>query len=296
MARKTNRSIIDNAINLISSGVGIHDTSIRTGVSKSVLRRAVKNSGIKTPYTIEKERIDNLGKDMVAMYQNGESENTVAKHFSVSRNVVRRQLIRFGVKPRTQGEAETLKWSKMSEEQRKLQTIAAHKATKGTPKREISKIRLANTRERIKYDHLIGPGEIKFVEQLVDRGIDHVHQKAVKFYNVDIAIGNIAVELTNDRGRYTCFNPKEIERAKNLLECGFKTLAVQFDTEDTLIKCTDDIVATVNEMSRLKSGCSQYWVISCRSQDYTITKNKLGQFSSEKSPIKIITKRSVIEL
>ena len=245
---------------------------------------------------IDRERIDNLGEQMITMYKNGESENAVAKHFNTSRNVIRRQLKRFNIVPRTKSQSESLKWSKFSEEQRHLQVINAHKAVKGVPSSFNAKIKVAETRERIKYDHLIGVGEFEFIEELRNRGIDHTHQKAIKFYNVDIAVGNIAVELTADMGRYTMFNPKEIKRAKNLLECGFHTLAVQFDTKETLIKCSDDVIATINEMSRLETSVSQYWVISCRRQDSTVTKDEFGKFTSVPSPIQFITKRSIIEL
>lgn len=296
MTAKTDSSTLDRVIDLVRRGTSTEDVVRITGVSRSVISRTIKNAGVKPAGSVEKERIDELGEQMVTMYQNGESENAVAKHFNISRNVIRRQLERFGIEPRTQSEAESLKWSKMTEEQRKLQTVGAHESVKGVPRSDIAKIHLAQARERIKYDYLIGPGETTFIEQLNNRGINHIHQKAVKFYNVDIAIGNVAVELTSDGNRYSSFNPKEIKRAKNLLECGFHTLAVQFDTEETLVACTDDIIDTVNEMSSLESFVSQYWVVSCRSQDYTIVKNDLGQFTSVKSPVKFITKRSVVEL
>ena len=296
MTAKTDLSIIDNIIELIRGGISTGEVSKITGVSASVIRRAIKNSTVETPESIDKKRIDDLGEQMVTMYQDGESENAIAKHFKLSRNVIRRQLVRFNIEPRTQSEAESLKWSKMSEEQRKLQTINAHEAVKGVPKSDATKIANAITRERIKYDYLIGPGEVELIHQLNKRGIDAIHQKAVKFYNIDVAVGSVAVELTLDRCRYTSFNPKEIKRAKNLLECGFHTLAVQFDTEDTLVHCTDDIIAAINEMCRLEPSVSQYWVISCRRQDCTVIKDKFGKFASIPSTIEFITKRSVIEL
>lgn len=296
MTRKTDASLIDNFIELVRCGMSTTDTCSVVGISTTVGRRAVKKFGIKTPESIERERIDKLGEQMVTMYQNGESENAVAKHFSISRNVVRRQLERFGVEPRTQSEAESLKWSKMTEEQRQRQVKAAHKVNKGIIRSDESKIKLAKARERIKYDFLIGPGETELVQLLNDRGIDCVHQKAIKFYNVDIAVGNIAVELTKDRTRYSAFNPKEIKRAKNLLECGFHTLAIQFDIEETLIHCADDIITTINEMSSLEPYVSEYWVISCTRQNSTVVKNELGQFTSVPTPVKYVTKRSVVQL
>lgn len=296
MTRKTDSSLINKSIQLVRDGFSVSTACKETGISISVLRRAIKQFEVKTPESIAKEKLDSISKDMISMYQNGESENSVAKHFNVSRNVVRRYIKEFEIKPRTQSEAEALKWSKMTEEQRNAQVKPAHDSVRGVKKTEAAKIALAKARERIKYNSLIGPGEIELVQLLNDRGIKNVHQKAIKFYNVDIAVGNIAVELTLDRSRYTSFNPKEIKRAKNLLECGYYTLAVQFDKESTLIACGDDIIAAIDEMSRLEPFTSEYWVVSCRSQDYTITKNNLGQFSREQSPVKFVTKRSVIQL
>jgi len=296
MARKTDSTLLNNAIELIRGGETVINTSKVTGISTSVLRRAVNEFGITTPEMIERERLDKLGEDMVTMYQNGESENAVAKHFSVSRNVVRRHLKRLGVEPRTQSQAEALKWSKMTEEQRRGQVEAAHKSSKGRPKTDAEKITIAKARESIKYDFLIGPGETKLSELLTNRGIDNTPQKAVKFYNVDIAVGSVAVELTMDRSRYTMFNPKEIKRAKNLLECGYHTLAIQFDSEETLIECADYIITTINEMSSLEPFTGEYWVIDCRTQDSTVVKNELGKFTSVPTTVQIVTKRSIIQL
>lgn len=295
MARKTDSSTLNYAIDLVRGGSSVSEAVKQSGVSASVIKRAIHKFGVKTPETLRKERLDNLAKDMITMYQSGESENAVAKHFGISRNVVRRYLNKFGVKPRTQSEAETLKWSKMTQEQRDAQVKSAHERSKGTPKTNETKISIAKARERIKYDFLIGFGETEFTELLKDRGINFVHQKAIHSYNVDFAIGNVAVELTADRGRYTRFNAKELNRAKDLLERGYQTLAVEFSDNETLIACSDYIISVIDEMRGLKSPVSEYWVVSCRSQDYTITKDEFGKFASVPSPVKYVTKRRAIK-
>lgn len=296
MARKINDGLIDNAIELISSGKTLKFAASEIGVHPETLSRKLKDRGFKIPKSIKPNIINIPIDEVVSMYQGGESENAIAKHFKTSRTVIRKRIIDVGISPRTQSEAEKLKWSKMTEEQRIKQTKNAHNAVRGSIQPDSVKIATAITREKIKHGCFIGIGEVEFSEILSHNKISFRHQKAIKFYNVDFAIGNIAVELTVDRTRYSSFNPREIKRAEDLLKCGYHVLAIQFTDVQTLINCSNDIIRFINEMQRLDASISEYWVISCRKQTSIVRKNNLGQFSSVPTPVKFITKRSIVQL
>lgn len=298
MSIKTRSILVDNAIELVKNGSTVHVAAAQVGVSPQSVYSKIRKLGIVCGNIRPTTKIKTLDlpiEHINSMYQNGESENAISKHFGCSRGAIRSRLTDAGIVPRTQGEAEKLKWSQMSEEVRAKQVKNAHIAVKGSTRSIAAGETLAQTRQRLKYDHLIGFGEVEFCKLLSDRGIDFVHQQAVQVYNVDFAIGNIAVELSADRGRYTMFNPKEIKRAKNLLESGYHVVAVEFDAVESLIKCSDDVISFINEAQSLEPFICEYWVIKCSRKDYTITKNNLGQFTSKPSPVEFLTKRSVIQ-
>jgi transposase len=297
MPRKTNVSLIDDAERLISQGLSLVDISKQIGVNAVIISRELKQRGVSIPSRRGRpERLNLPIEDIKTMYQRGKSENAIAKHFGVSRPVIRGRLLEVGVKPRTQSEAEKLKWSQMNQEARAKQVKNAHESNKGRTQNIEAGIAFAKTREKLKYNHLIGFGEVEFIEFLTQKGIDFIHQKAVYKYNLDFAIGNIAVELSADCCRYRRHNTKEIKRAENLLEFGYHVIGIFFDTVETLRACSDDLLTYINMIGRLKPTDREYWVVGCRMQDCTIVPNKFGQFTSIPSPKQFITKRTVVKL
>lgn len=297
MTRKIPDSLIDHAAELVRNGSTIAEAASNIGISYGCLLGKLKQIGVK-PVSRKRsspQKLDLPVEQVCSMYQDGKSENAIANHFGVSRNVIRKRITEAGISPRTQSEAEKLKWAQMGEQARANQVKHAHNAVRGMTKSESAKEAMALTRELVKYDHLIGIGEVEFSDLLNDRGIDHVHQKAIKFYNVDFAIGKVAVEFTADCGRYTAFNPKEIKRAKHLLECGYHVVAVEFDCIESMINCADYIISQIEIANSLDASISEYWVIRCRRKDYAISTNDLGQFTSKPAPVEFVTTRSVID-
>lgn len=296
MARKIDSSIIDDAARIVRDGNTIKFAAEQVGVSYPVLCSKLKNMGVKSCKRSGNNRIDIPVDEIKSMYESGESENAISKHLGISRAVIRKGIIRAGITPRTQSEAEKLKWSKMSNEARSNQVKYAHDACRGKPRSFSAKCALASARQKIKYDFLIGLGEIEFSELLSDRGFDFIAQKAVDTYNVDFAIGNIAVELTADMGRYRRNNIKENDRVKYLTKRGYSVLAIELDSVRTLVNCSDYIISTINEMRSLKPIDSQYRVIRCRLKDYTIVKDKLGKFSSIPSPEQFLASTHMVKI
>lgn len=297
MSRKINASLIGHAASLISSGILLKDAAKEIGIHTGTLSRKLKEIGFIVPHGRGGPKKINLPLDKIkTMYKNGHSENGISKHFGVDRGTIRKRLLNAGISPRTKGEAEKLKWIQMDEKSRKNQVKNAHNAIRGVPRSSKSKALLARTRQKLKYDHLIGFGEIEFRDFLSKHGINFIHQKAVKGYNLDFAIGNIAVELSADCGRYSMFNPKELRRAEKLLECGYHVVAVEFDSIESMLMCAKDILSYIDLASSLKSSSREYWVIRCRMKDHSIVKNKFGQFTRIEAPVNFFTKRTIVDL
>lgn len=300
MAKVIKESDIDNAIDLLSKGITLAAAGIVVGINPDTLSRKIRARGIAItdirPRPAGAQRLKLSHDEVRAMYESGISENATAKHFGVARAIIRRHLVEAGAHIRGQSEAETLKWAQMSDYERANQVRAAHTSTVGISPRYESLAKAAITREESPAERHIGPGEPEFASLLAGAGIPFRYQAAIDTYNIDFLVGTVAVELTTNACRYTESNADQKKRAENLLKRDIKTLAVVFDCLSTLINLADDIIAHAKEIDRLEAFGGEYWVIRCRSQDYTIVQNDLGQFSRIPAPIYFLQERKTIKL
>lgn len=287
MKRSINTININDAAEFYAKGVTLAATAIEFGVNPDALSKAFKAIGVdvqRTGRAVAHNRIELPIDEIITMYQSGRSENSIAKHFGVVRSVIRRVITEAGLEARTQSEAEKIKWAQMTLEQRANQVKSAHESTSGTPTTFEHRCKIALAREKLMADHHIGIGEPEFREYLVENQIHFLYQKAIDTYNVDFLIGNVAVELTTFGGRYRWYRTAQNERVKNLLKRGYKTLAVEFDSAETLINFADNIITYVNRISRCDTDTAKYWVVRCSRHDTTVIQNNLGQFTCVKVP------------
>ena len=300
MVAKIADAVIDDAEQLLRSGMLLKEAAAEVGVSRDALARHLRARGVDTTASKHRpasNRIDLPVEEVVAAYESGESENAVAKRFGVARAVIRRHLNQAGVHVRTQSEAETLKWSQMAPEQREQQYEAAHFAATGRrPSADELQAR-AVVRQKNPSECFIGVGESDFGQFLQSRHIRFEYQAPIEGYNIDFLIGRVAVEITSARCRYAPNNAREIKRAKHLLDsAGIRTLAVVFDNVKTLLHFGDDVLAEADRLDRAKSFGREYWVIRCRRQDYAIVKNERMQFARVPAPVQFLKRRKRIKL
>lgn len=299
MTRKLSAELVHDAKRLFMDGCTVAECATAIGVSPGVLGRRLREIGVDTSRNARKRPGPNaieLSTDSVcSMYEDGMSENAVAKHFGVSRSVIRRHLKDGGAHIRNQSESEALKWSQMTGKKRRDQVANAHKARTGSFDTYETRIARAKAREEMASEHHIGIGEPEFAQFLRDIGRPFTHQKAVDVHNIDFAIGSVAVELTASTKRYCLSNTSQNERAKKLAEFGYKTLAVAIDNAEALLACAEDVLAFVDELDCLEPVFSEYWVIRCRRKDYTIGTNERGQITSEPAPVHFVNERKTIQ-
>ena len=294
MARKISDKLILHAKRLIESGWMLKDAASEINVGPATLSRHLRNKGViikhVTPAGLNK--IDLPIHDIKTMYENGISENAIAKHYGVNRGTIRKHLLK-AVKLRTQSEAEKLKWAQMTDEQRANQVEAAHKACAGRV-RSLQELKTAAITNQNKFaDSRIGIGELEFCQFLLKRGVDFHYQYAIDTYNLDFLIGNVAVELTADRSR-TLKNGKHIKRVKHLIERNMNVVYIWMNHIDALMANADNIIADINSINWAKPIASQYRVIRCRRQDYAIIKNERNQFTRIDAPVQFIYKSSIV--
>lgn len=215
-------------------------------------------------------------KDAVRAYAAGESEQSIARRLGVARATLRKRLIAAGVSLRGRGDAMTVRMGRASPEERQRLVAAAHKARRGA-RDPLERLELrARSAERTV--HKQGPYERRLIELLADSRLPIIPQKAVGKYNLDLAIGSVAVEVHTATNHP--FKRLDLrERTNYLTDRGWDVLYVWVGhgviTKDT----AHHVVAFVQEAERQPSARRQYRVIRCSGEVVTSGRGHLDEFA-----------------
>ena len=296
MPRKFTDALINDAIKRLSEGKMLKTVAEELGVCPDNLSIYVRKRG----FAIQKHRrIEDRTlvpeDEVVSMYQSGISELAIARHFGCSRNVIRRRILRAGIVPRGGKEANKLRYRETTKEYRQALTRAAHEARRGEMPHN-QRCHYASSRENTGNVSHFGPGEAELASLLEQRGLCFIRQKAIDIYNVDFAIGHVAVEVTLGTVKYRGGNTMSNKRLKKILECGYSPITIEFSSIPVLTTYLEDIVSAIDEARGLPSFKSEYWMIRCYSKDSTVYRNELGQFASVKTPVQFFYERKTIQL
>lgn len=286
MVNKTNTALIDHAIKLITeSGLNIVEASNSIGIHKETLRKHLVARGIKVERKIKnlKELPDN---EIISLYESGLSELELSKRFNVSRACIRNRLKHSTVKIRGQSEANIVSMGRMTFEQRQDRTRKANNALRGSKQSVQGREKRASGIEMSAYEQMIGFGEKDLKDALNQRGIDAIWQKSCGIYNIDLAVGNVAVELKSGSS-HLASSDKKRGRIKDLRESGFVSLYICFDCVDSLLQSIDYIISNINILNSNPPPLGEYRVIRCRTDRFTRFRNELGQFSAVPSTPKL---------
>ncbi len=266
------RYLAGELMNELSCEAGVHIETFRkalisAGVYQSRKGPRISSQRIKVPYSV------------IRRYLAGESENSIANSLNVSRGCIRIFLLKNGVVPRNQSQAESLKWGMLTTAQRGNQTAAAHIAARGRIATIEERARRAIT-EQTMLNHTV-PAEYLLASLLFNKGIETIQQKAVGIYNIDVAIETppIAVEIFGGNWHTSKAHfVRHLERSKYLLDCGWNIViawvdAVQYPLD---IGCANYIVALVQELRGDPSLSRQYRVILGNGQTASIRRTHLN--------------------
>ena len=163
--------------------------------------------------------------DLLRRYVAGESENALAKESGINRFTFRTRLVEAGIIPRSQSEAELIKWSRMSARKRATQVAAAHEAARGRKVSFAEKCRRAKAIEGSK-THSVSDNEIVLGNWLRGMGYAPIHNLAVGPYNCDLGISAVAVEVWGG-GWHP--KPNEADRFKYILDAGHHIMIVDLE-------------------------------------------------------------------
>jgi hypothetical protein len=216
---------------------------------------------------IEIPNIDNV----IKRYYSGISLNQLSKEIGITRITLTRRFKSLGVNLRSQSDSERIKWSKMSEQQRKRQVQKAHESTRG---------RVVSTSEKVKraksaYFNAFKKGlhETEISEILNYLGYKSFIQKNFGIYNIDISVHGfpICIEIQSNNHQ-SLRKPKNIKRIKYILNRKQFLLYVIIDQSQNPIlyeSITNKIISYLNILSTDKSICGKYAMIGRNGKSFT---------------------------
>lgn len=187
------------------------------------------------------------------------SELAVSKVFGVSRGSVRRNLQVAGIKPRGGTESMLIRMEKMTPEERKANVEAAHESLRGSVRPMSALHKFAATRELKPWISPASAGEDLMLGWFAERGLDPIIQKAVGPYNLDFAIGTVAIEVLG--GNWHSYKDHDT-RSRIILAEGW-TMIFVWDCQYSKLEPTsmDYIVNTIDEVRRNPELAGEYRII-----------------------------------
>lgn len=244
-------SEIENRFNISQGRINYAIRDIRGSLADGVRRKFIRDNKIH----FEK---------VIKLFNDGFSVNKIHKTVGIQRSTVNRILEINGMEPRSRSDAEKLKWSQMSEKQRKNQVKAAHKRCD-----EIGYTHLKNkSNEHLHKTALnrfishseVGISENNFAKWIMAKNLPCVQQAPIRGYNIDALVGNIAVEIHNSTTA-PHFEDTKVRRIKYLLNSGFYVLYIKIQSSPLIIAAADYTEAFFNFASSNKSTFTEYRMI-----------------------------------
>lgn len=242
----------DDVVKLYRSGISASALAAKYGCSFNAISNCLNRSGIHTTrdwkdYLFRKSGV--TPDDLLAMYNSGMWKYEIAHTLGISEGGVGRFLARLGV-PLADSRSSAMKdvHKKGGKEWSANASKPAHEAVRGMKRTDADLIKRAAGKERTgKFGSVM---ERVLYDMLIERGLSPVPQKAIHKYNIDLMVGDVAVEITG-RGR----KPKDIpaikERIKYLLNSGYSVVWVWGSIDRPIESgAADYIVAYCEAVSR----------------------------------------------
>lgn len=271
---------VEHAVREYVAGKSASAISREIGTSADVVTGWMRANGIQVrPATfyprVGIDRVQLPTDEVAALYEAGESEFALARRFDATRASIRIRLKRAGVHIRNQSEAEALKWSRMTEEQRTAQVRPAHRASAGRAKSIEEKSKIARTRQAHGLNR--SSGEFILTAVLESRGVAVVPQQAVGIYNCDIGAFPVAIELFGGGwhwyGGHARIAP---DRIRFFMEHGWSMLMIRVDERSRLTEATADMICSyMATRSDGQDAIPEYRVV--RANGEPICSGRLGE-------------------
>lgn len=199
--------------------------------------------------------------NIIKRYLSGESEQRISKDLSVDRSVIKRCLLENGIARRGRSDGAVVRWSRMTERQRKHQVKSAHDAVRGIKWSHESLLKRAKTREQTRTTGT--DNESRFVNALKRRGVEKlIPQHAIGPYNCDIAASPVAVEIYGGNWHFSGDHLRTAhKRIPYILNAGWHVLIVVAHQGYDILSSADYAAGFIQAMRSNKSTVRQYRMV-----------------------------------
>jgi uncharacterized protein (DUF433 family) len=267
----------DKICRLYRNGATISEIANRFGCSYTAIRNRLVQRDVELRMGGGKSY--NLPvSEIIYRYRQGESILALAEAYEVSRPVIRSRLESAAVELRSASEANRKRMESMSAEERVKLTKAANAARRNVSQnreREISRNQaLAKQRSLEK----VGKGEWSVAAFLVRQGYTPILQKAILTYNVDVAVGSVAVEVHNmPSNPHAPSGPHE--RIVKILERGWHVFYIKIDATGLQRGGLDKLLSFLQTTRSNPSMRRQYRMIRGDGSGLTVGKSESNQLT-----------------
>lgn len=208
--------------------------------------------------------------EIAQRYLTGDSEQTLAVSYGVSRRAIAKRLKIAGIQRRTASEANSVMARRMTDQQRLDRAQSAHNAVRGTKRSFEELCKRALIRQK-RQTH-VSPHEKRIIQWLHDAGLSPIGQMAIGPYNADITVGSVVVEVFG--GSWHAYGSHVARAGKRLdyfLNQGWNLIFIWVDTSKwpLTINAAHYIVTFYQLTSLDPSIRGQYRVIRGDGQEMT---------------------------
>lgn len=258
MRSKHSDAFISDCVEKYRAKVPVSQICRETGISQSVMFRAIKKAGVPGIRLLDLPK-----QDIIAAYIAGDSPSIIGHRYGISDPPIMRILREAGITLRSGSEANILRAKRLTPEERRQNAAAAHAAKRGRPNTMEALERAAMTRQ-VKMTGRMSRTETALAGMLRERGIDSIPQVAIGPYNCDIGAAPVAVEVFGGKwhwhGAHIARSP---QRIRHILDAGWHMLAVRIaPVGDPLTASTADYIAAyIKQASSDPAAVRQYRVV-----------------------------------
>lgn len=207
---------------------------------------------------------------VVALYNSGMSVKAISEKLGFSRNAIVVRLHKAGIKQRNRSESMYNRMSKSTKEDKIKIVQKANEAMRNASKESINKRLAKSAIKKFNTKSKVGILEEYFIDKLRNIGLNPISQFPLHVYNIDIAFGNIAIEIHNSFSR----PESQIHIRKRiiyLLKSGWIPVYVKFRYNTIINPITFDKIKTLFNLSRSNPAfIGHYWVIGSTGETISV--------------------------
>jgi hypothetical protein len=195
---------------------------------------------------------------IVKKYISGISEKALSIELNATRGMIRRVLITSGITPRNRSAAMYQRMANATPKERSKLAEKAHDAVRGKKRSSEELIKRAISKQELMT--YLGKGEEQLKNWIIERGEKVVPQLAFDRYNIDLAVGPVAVELLI--GSINPLVRGDAKKIEYLCRHGWSVLYVWLSCRGYPTEAhADYIVSYVNEVRRDPTLIGEYRMI-----------------------------------